>query len=348
MSLYQKFFAVFILASFLFPVFIYGQKAEKEEQVKIPGEVAKIIESNLIARQARLDIPLSYVHTLYFPYQADYFTCFFLKIKNKALGYMAPLREEKKEKAEEKEKKKTEKGVEEEEKILSCNVDFFFRIYSLGKNGKVNGILKEIYLPYGEQFDSKDYNPEEENIYSFGTIFPPGHYLLSVAAVSLDLTKIGLIFHEFYLPPASDFDKNLELTPLFFVKSIKRMPSPDSVIKIYKNLFHYAFLEIEPFFDHEFNLTEKLDVFYFILGGVPAEDGKFNFEVNYVYRKGEEEIVRFEPHLLENIPAPIVSVPLPLLFIDKRLEPGEYVLEITVMDKIGKKEGMGKINFTTK
>ena len=120
MSLYKIFFAVFILASFLFPVFSNGQEAEKEEPVKIPGEVAKIIESNLTARQARLDIPLSYVHTLYFPYKADYFSCFFLKIKNKALGYVAPFMEEKKEKTREKGKKEAEKEAEKEEKILSC------------------------------------------------------------------------------------------------------------------------------------------------------------------------------------------------------------------------------------
>jgi len=62
-----------------------------------------------------LDIHLSYVHNLYFPYQADYFACFFLKIKNKALGYVAPFMEEKKEKAREKGKKEAEKEAEEEE-----------------------------------------------------------------------------------------------------------------------------------------------------------------------------------------------------------------------------------------
>lgn len=347
MSLYKNFFAVFILASFLFPVFSNGQKAEKEEPVKIPEEVTKVIETNLPARQARLDIHLSYVHTLYFPYQADYFACFFLKIKNKALGYVAPLMEEEKERAREKGKKEAEKEAEEEEKILSCNVDFFFRIYSLGKDGQIKDIHKEVYLPYADQVESINYNPEEENFYSFGTIFPPGRYLLSAAAVSLDLTKIGLIFQEFYLPFSSDFKKNLELTPLFFVRSLKRMPSSDSAINLYKNLFHYATLEIEPYFDREFSLTEKLDIFYFILGMTPGEDGKFKFEVRYTYKKGEEEVVKFEPKV-ENVPAPIVSVPLDLLFEGKKLEPGEYFLEISIKDQNGKKEGTGRIRFITK
>ncbi len=341
MNLSRKIFTSFILSLFLFPVFSYGQKDQEEKPVKIPEEVNTLIKTNLEARQERLDIPLSYVKTLYFPYQADYYAVFFLKIKNNALGYTAPFIEEKKQKEEE------VKEIEQEEKALSCYVDFFFRIYSLDKNGQVKGINREIYLPYADQVESKEYNPEEENFYSFGTIFPPGHYLLCAAAASLDLTKIGLIFQEFYLPFSSDFKKNLGLTPLFFVKNIKRIPSPDSVINLYKNFFHYSFLEIEPHFEHEFSLKERLDIFYLILGGVPADDGKFSFEISYVYKKGEEDVIKFKPRV-ENIPAPVVSTPLLLLFEEKKLEAGEYILEITIKDKVGKKECKGKILFITK
>lgn len=48
--------------------------------------------------------------------------------------------------------------------------------------------------------------------------------------------------------------------------------------------------------------------------------------------------MKFEPKMLD-IPAPLISQPLLLFFKTKKLEPGEYVLEISVMDKIGKKEG---------
>jgi len=347
MKLLQKIFTVFIITLFLFPVFSYSQEAQEEKPVKIPEEVAKAMDANLPARQARLDIPLSFVDTLYFPYQNDYFTCFFLKVKNKDLGYIAPFMEEQ-EKAKKTEKKEAEKGVEEEEQILSCNVDFFFRVYSLGKNGELKNIHKEIYLPYADQATSKEFKPEEESFYSFGTIFPPGRYLLSAAAASLDLSKIGLVFQEFNLPSPSDFKRNLGLTPLFFIKSIKRMPSPDSAINLYKNFFHYATLEIEPLFDHEFSQTEKLDIFYIILGGIPDENSRFSFEVTYIYKKGEEEVVKFEPQVLDNIPAPIVSIPLPLLFKEKKLDPGEYILEIVIKDKVGKKEVKETVNFVMK
>ena len=342
---FKKFFSVFIFILLFFPVISRAQQAE-EEFVKIPKEVESVMEANFPAREPRLDIPLAFVKTLYFPYQNDYYTVFFLKIKNQSLDYVAPFFVQDQKEA--KEEGEEEKEVQEEEQILSCNVDFFFRIYSLGKDGELKNLHKEVYLPYADQAASKEFNPEEENVYSFGTIFPPGRYLLAAAAASLDLSKIGLIFQEFHLPSPSDFRRNMGLTPLFFIKSIKRMPAPDSAINIYKNFFHYATLEIEPFFDHQFSQTEKLDIFYLILGATPDENSKFSFEITYIYKKGEEEVVKFEPQVLDNIPAPIVSIPLPLLFKEKKLDPGEYILEIAIKDKIGRKETKGTINFIMK
>lgn len=344
MNSLKKFLTVFIVIFLLFPAISSSQQAE-EEIVKIPKEVEGIMDANLPAREPRLDIPLSYVKTLYFPYQDSYYTVFFLKIKNQALDYVAPFFAQ--DQKEGKEEGKEDKEVQEEEQILSCNVEFFFRIYSLEEDGQIKDIHKEIYLPYADQVGSKDYNPEEENAYSFGTIFPPGRYLMSAAATSLDLNKIGLTFQEFYLPGPSEFRKNLRLTPMFFVKSMKRMPSPDSAITLYKNFFHYATLEIEPHFDHEFSLQEKLDILYFILGLTSGEDGKFKFEVSYIYKKGEEDVVKFEPRV-ENVPAPIVSVPLGLSFEEKKLEPGEYTLEISIKDQNSRKEGSENINFIVK
>lgn len=348
MSVSQKLSAAFIVILLSFPVFNYSQKVSKKKPTTIPNEVADVMDTNLPARQARLDIPLSFLKTLYFPYQNEYFTCFFLRIKNMALGYTPTLLEEKKIESEEIRKQEVAKDVEEKEEILSCNVDFFFRIYSLDKDGKVGGIHKEIYVAWNDQEKSKEYNPDKENIYSFGTIFPPGHYLFCAAAANMDLTKIGLTFQEFYLPSTPDFKQNLGFTPLFFIKSMKRIPTPDPVIKIFKNIFHYSTLEIEPFFDHEFSVTEKLDILYFILGGTPSDQSKYDFEVSYVYKKGEEEVAKFKPQILKDIPAPIVSLQLHLLFKEIKLEAGDYILEIKAKDNIGKKEGTGRIPFVVK
>ncbi len=350
MDLLKKSLAVsiLVLASCSLLAFDCGQAVQEEKPAKIPKEVIKIIEENLVGRQTRADIPLTYLQTLYFPYQSNYFACFFLKIKNESLGYAPPVVEERKEKTKKEKKKQKEASVEEAKKILSCHVDFFFRVYSLSSDGQPLGIHKEIYLPYDDQVEEEGYRPDEENVYSFGTLFPPGRYLLSAVAASLDLSKIGLIFQEFYLPLPADFDRSVGFTPFVFVKNMRRMPSPDSVITLHKNLFHYAFLEIEPHFDCQFSPTERLDVFYLILGATPAADGKFSLEVSHAYKKGEQEVVKFEPHRLENVPVPIVSIPLPLVFVDKKLEPGEYILEISAKDKVGNKEGKGTTSFTLK
>ena len=331
---------IFILMSFLLPTLNNAQQTQEEQSMKIPKIVANLIEANLPTRDTKLDIPLSYMKTLYFPYQNDYYTVFIFKIKNKDITYVSPIQNEGLE-------QKKEQNASQEEPILTCEADFFFRLHLLDDDGKVKSIQKEIYLPYADQLDAKKYDPEEENIYSFGTIFSPGRYLLSAAAVSLNSKKIGLIFQEIYLPEPSDFKKSLGLTPLFFIKNMKRIPAPDSSIILYKNRFHYATLEIEPYFEHEFSQDDNLDIFYFILGLTPAEEGTFKFEVSYTYKKGEEDVVKFEPRL-ETVPAPIVSVPLNLSFPDKKLNPGEYILEISIKDQNNKKQGSQNINFTVK
>ncbi|MFQ6069151.1 MAG: hypothetical protein ACE5LC_01345 [Candidatus Aminicenantales bacterium] len=334
MKSYFKFVSLLAVSLLFLSTLIQAQKQQKEEVVKIPPEVKKVMDENLPARQSRPDIPLSYFRTLYFPYQTDYYSVFILKMKNRDMGYVTPGSTE----------KTIEEQEEEAETVLTCNLDFFFRVYSLDKKGEVKGVVKEIYLPYADQLLSSEYDPEEENYYTFGTIFPPGRYLLAAASASLDLSRIGLVFQEFYLPSQSDFRKKLGFTPVFFIKSLKRMPSPDSVILLYKNLFHYSYLEIEPRFSPQFTPQDRLDVFYFILGATPGEDGKYTFEIKYTYKKGEEEVVKFKPKV-ETIPAPIVSVPLQLSFSDKKLEPGEYTLEISLKDMVGRKDGKSTVSF---
>jgi len=338
MKLIKKILTVFIATAFLFPLIINARQKQEEQPAKIPKVVSNLMEENLPSRNANLDIPLSYMQTLYFPYQNDYFSVFIFKIKNQDLNYASPVQNEE-------QMQKSEQETSQEEQSLTCAADFFFRFYSVGDNGQVKSIHKEIYLPYSDQVDPKDYNPIEENFYFFGTIFPPGRYLLSAAAVSLNSAKIGLIFQDIYLPASSEFKKNLGLTPLFFVKNIKRIPAPDSSIILYKNRFHYATLEIEPYFEHEFSQDEKLDIFYFILGLTPTEVGHFKFEVRYTYKKDNEDI--FEPRM-ETVPAPIVSVPLDLTFPDKKMDPGKYILEISINDQNSKREGLNQIGFIVK
>ncbi|MEW6455252.1 MAG: hypothetical protein AB1410_00875 [Acidobacteriota bacterium] len=337
-----KFIKIFPIAIFLiFSIGInYAKEKKKEETVKIPKEISQIFDANLPSKQERFDIPINYAKTLYFPSRENYFAYFFFKIKNGDLNFQPVVIQPEKE-------KKPEEQEQKEDKLV-CNMNFFLRIYSIDEKGEVKKIFKEIYLPYFEEKKVEEYNPEEENFYSVGTIFQPGKYLLGLAITTVDLKKVGMIFEEFSLPSQSSLRRKITTTPLFFVKSLKRISQADTEVKIYKNLFHYSVLEIEPKFVNKFSPFDNLDIFYFILGSQPDENGKFDFEINYKIKRGEEEAVKFSPQKLDDVPAPIVSLPLPLSSSEKPLEPSDYILEITIKDKNGNISGKEEISFKVK
>ena len=111
----DKILIFLLLILLFFPTNIRGQQTE-EEIVKIPEEVQSVMETHLANREPRLDIPLSYLKTLYFPYQNLYYTVIIFKIENRALDYAAQLSAREK------------KEDIEKEQILTCHADFFFRI----------------------------------------------------------------------------------------------------------------------------------------------------------------------------------------------------------------------------
>ncbi len=86
------------------------------------------------------------------------------------------------------------------------------------------------------------------------------------------------------------------------------------------------------YFPYQNDYYTVFPLLYFILGMNLGDDGQFKFEVSYIYKKGEQDVVKYEPKV-ENAPSPLVSVPLGLLFEEKKLEPGECTLEIGVKDK---------------
>ena len=114
------------------------------------------------------------------------------------------------------------------------------------EKGKVKGIFKEIYIPYPVRADREGFNPEEENLYSIGNPLPPGDYLLALAFASTGLSDIGTTYIELSLPDSLSFQRRLETSPVFFVKSLQRISSPETEVKVHKNCFFYSVLKIEP------------------------------------------------------------------------------------------------------
>ncbi len=346
----------FIVSLFLATNLAALNKAQElqEKPARIPTEVKSVFEEGIITREARLDIPFSITNHFYLPARENMHSIFLFKVKNADLGFSpiapAPAPPEKKEE---------EEALPEAEVVptkLQCNSHVFLQVNRLEKN--IPGeLVSEIYIPLNFQAESSSYEPDKEELYTTAYPFPPGNYILSMAIASQNLEKIGTQYFEFSLPdPLSSLD-GLDTTPVFFVKNIKRMASPETRVEVHKDFFAYSVLQIEVNIEKIFSPTDNFEVFFYIFGAQPSETGKYDIEVDFEVLKGEELAIHFKPGKYE---IPLVPQPLHLkqtLMITseegerketRNLEPGKYTLSLKISDKISGKSETKTIDFEVK
>jgi hypothetical protein len=330
-------------------------KPQEDEPVRIPKEIKSIFEEGIKTREARLDIPFTITQYFYLPAQENMHSIFFFKVKNADLGFSpiapAPAPPEKKE-----EEKEAPPETEIVPTKLQCNSHIFLQVNRLEKNAP-GEVVSEIYIPVNFQAESSSYEPDKEELYTTAYPFPPGNYILSMAIASLDLEKVGTQYFEFSLPDPSSSPEGLDTTPIFFVKNIKRMASPESRAEVHKGFFTYSVLQIEANVERTFSPTDNFEVFFYIIGAQPSETGKYDIEVGFKVLKGEELAIHFKPGKYEN---PLVPQPLHLkqtLIITSEegerretrdLEPGKYTLSLKISDKISGKSETKTIDFEVK
>ncbi|MCJ7679251.1 MAG: hypothetical protein MUP70_00860, partial [Candidatus Aminicenantes bacterium] len=134
--------------------------------------------------------------------------------------------------------------------------------------------------------------------------------------------------------------------------------------EIHKGNFVYSVLEIEPNLDNVFAPTDILDIFFFIFGTQPTPEQKYDIEVGYEVMKDDTVIIRYETQKYPR--GPIVSQPLPLKVTKKvitqnekgevvseemkqsDIEPGEYILIMTIKDNISGNSTEKSVGFTVK
>jgi hypothetical protein len=353
----------FILSLFLLPC-LTAQEKKQEEKVQepkpvfIPPEVKSVFEEGLITREPRLDIPFTIVKHLFLPAQQNMHSIFLFKVKNVDLGFYpitpAPASPEKQEQKEE--KKEAPPESESVPAMLQSNSRLFLQFNKLEGN-EPGELVKEIFIPINFQVESSSYDPDKEELYSTAYPFPPGNYIMSAAITSLDYEKIGTQYFEFSLPDPSSFTDSLDTTPLFFVKNVRRMDSPELQPEIHKNFFTWSILQIEPNLERILSSGKNFELFFYIFGAQTSEDGKYNIEVDYEVLKGEEEAIRFAPGIYD---LPLVSQPLNLkqTLITKSkegerketrdLEPGKYTLSLKITDKVSGKSVTKTMDFEVK
>ncbi len=358
--------------SLIFPVLLLGlvtilamtpvltaqeaQSAAQKTQISIPPQVKSILTAGAETRQPRLDIPFTFIEKeIYLPAQMNLHRIFFFKVKNADLGFVEPAA------AGEKAKEKKE-GQEEVSAFEATPVMLQSRTHVFMDYQQLDGnFSKEVYIPMSLQVDGGSYEAEKEELFSTGYPLPPGRYLLSMAIASQDLQKIGTQYLEFSLPDPTGFTEELGITPIFCVNKMDRMSAPETSTEIHKDFFTYSVLQVEANMQDEFAANENLDIFFFIFGAQANAEGRNDINVTYEVFKGEEILIRYAETKYD---MPLVSQPLPLkrtVLIkttkdgttterqEKRdLEPGEYTLNMKIMDNISGKTLDKVLNFTVK
>lgn len=305
--------------------------------VYIAPQVAAVIDAGIVQRQNRSDIPLNYLRTLYLPAQQNQiYPIFLFKIKNADLNLAAAV---------------------ETPGVLRANFHAFLRVYRL-ENGVAGAIVRERYIPFNPEENQATFQPAGENFYSIaGEIYPAGNYLLALAISTPDFAKISVVYSDFILPDVALLQNRLDTTPVYSVTGLQQMPAADSKIIIHKNSFIYNTLVMAPSIRNEFKAGESLDLFYFILGAkTDAATNAFDLQLTYHFKKDGKEIRKLGPAAMKSI---IVSQPIALGYAEItkdakgveterkeiKLEPGNYVLEIEMLDNVSKAAGKQEYKF---
>jgi hypothetical protein len=329
------------------------QKTKQEEKVFIPKELKADIQEGLSSRQGRQDIQVKFFESLYFPARDNSFhSVFFLKIKNSDLGY-APVA------AAPAEMKAGQKGPQESPAQegpaqLEASFNVFLQFNRLDKNG-VPEIFREAYVPAKITVPSAGFEAEKEDIYSVGYPLPAGDFVVAIALTSIDLQRVGIAYHELSLPDPAKFDKTLDTTPIFFSKQMDQMEGgAEQRTVFHKDFFTYSYLKVVPNLERVFSVSENLDIFFFVLGAQPTSAGKYEIEIDFEVKKGEEMQIKFTPQVYDSF---VISQPLPMRQtvkikkgeeerIEQRdLPAGNYTLVINMLDKTSQKSGVKTVDF---
>ncbi len=321
-------------------------KAEESKVVIIPKEVKTVLEEGMASRQARTDIPFTIVRHLYFPAGPAFHSIFIFEVKNEDLGYapIAPAPEKKEEEL---------TAFVTASSRLQTKSHIFLQFNRLEGDTPAE-VVQEVYVPVNIQEEETRYDPEKMEFYSAGYPLAPGNYLLSMAVTSQKLEKIGTQYYEFSLPDYTAFIDKLDTTPIFFAERIEYIDEPERRPKAHKNLFTYSIINVEPNLERIFSSGDNIELFFYIFGAQPDDNGQFQIEVIYDVLKGEEKAILFAP---ANYESPLVQQQLPLqktVLIkseteertEKRdIEPGPYRLAMKITDKISGKSVTKSLDF---
>ena len=144
--------------------------------------------------------------------------------------------------------------------------------------------------------------------------------------------------------PSFEASDNIISSSPIFLKKIATLQRTDSVFTVWKDVFHLGIGEIYPYFENKFKVDEQPVLFIQLFGlGLDKETSAFNIEYSFAIKKGDKEEVKFKA-----IQANSPGIVQPVIFRKdkKAIEPGDYLLEVSVEDKVSGKKIQKEIPFT--
>jgi len=308
-----------------------------QQQVYIPAQVASVIDAGQAAKQGRADIPMAYLNTLYLPaQQGQLYPVFLFQLKNADLGFAA---------------------AADNPALLKADHWVFTRVYRLAA-GAAPAVVRERNIRFPLEEAQPTFQADAVNFYSIaGDIFPAGDYLLALALPTPDFGRMSVAYVEFSLPALTRQQGKLATSPIFSVLDLQMLPAAETKMFVHKNSFVYNTLLLAPKLVNEFKAGENLDLVYFILGGQADQaSGALNLQITYKFKKEGKEVNKLTP---QTVTSPIISQPIDFSFTEvtkddkgkvteskqKLLEPGDYVLEIEMLDNVSKAKGLQEFAF---
>jgi hypothetical protein len=197
---------------------------------------------------------------------------------------------------------------------------------------------------------------EATDYYSFGTILAPGEYDVLLDINRTDNSQDGTQIFKIMVPALTVVDiiqlkEKLEISTPVFYREVRQVSQFEERFTVVKNKFAIgpAKLDFFPFLlpENQFKTSENPILTFFVQGAVMVQStDPWNISAKLEVRQGKEVVSKFNEIKMVN---PYFDQPLVFVKrvkdVDLPLTPGEYTLQIELVDNNSKKQ-QGKGAFT--
>ncbi len=234
-----------------------------------------------------------------------------------------------------------QEGAKEKEAESAILVEYMLFVRAYLHEEKTTAEGKQNYLQFSAKVPPQSSSNNEILAYAFPA--KAGKYKVVMAITDLSYTIKSLIAYELEFPSFVSPNKIISSSPIF-LKKIVPLQQADSVFTIWKDVFHLGIGEIYPYFENRFKNDEQPTLFMQLFGlALNEETSAYEIEYSLIIKRDGKEEMKFKSVQAN---APGIVQPIILKKDGKGLETGDYLLEVSVEDKVSGKKLQKEIPFS--